>query len=483
MPHFLEEMFHAQSIAVYGASGPMKMGTIQALALIGSGYPGRVYFIHPSQAEVLGERAYRRAVEVPGPVDLGLIVIPAAAVSEALADLGRKGVRYAVVTTAGFEEMATEDGRRLNRELKRAAREAGIRIVGPNCLGVVNAHLPLNTTTFPAKFSPGAVSIASHSGSYTTQIFPYLEDLEPGLGLRYVLSLGNEADVDLVDALDCFREDEQTRAICLYIEGLRRGPEFIKAARAASLTKPVIAHYVGGNAAGARAGASHTAALGLPEDLARGLFNQCGVIRAEGIEELFDFARVLSQAPPMAGPRVAIITNSGGPGATMAYTCEKGGLSLPEFGPALKEQLQKTMPATSSIVNPVDFTFDTDILRFRDVTRLVLGSDEVDAVLIFGLFGSGFFERRRETYARYFPKLEMDSMLPLILAMVREIARIPGQLHKPLVMGTLMTPMEDGFRAFVETGAPAYPSPERAARALAILHRYWKWRRKMEQAP
>ncbi len=481
MSHFLFDMLNPRSVAVYGASGPMKMGTMQALAIIGGGFPGKVHFIHPTQEEVLGQRAYKRASDVPGPVDLALIVIPAAAVPAVLEDLGKKGTRHAVVTTAGFEEVATEEGRTLNEKMLETARRHGIRIIGPNCLGLVNAHLPLNTTTFSARLEPGSISLASHSGSYTTQIFPYMKELEPGFNLRFALSLGNEGDVDMVDALDFFREDDETRAVALYIEGIRRGREFIEAARATSLKKPVVAHFVGGNEAGARAGASHTAALGVPEDLARGLFRQCGIVWANGIGELFDFARVLSQAPPMGGRRVAIVTNSGGPGSSAAYTCEKVGLELPRFSEKLQAEFLKTMPSTGAVANPIDFTFDTDMNRFGRVTRQALESDEIDAVIVYGFFISGFFEGRRETITEYFPSLNMDPVLEMLRAMAGKVARIPQEVGKPLVMASLMGPGEDGFRAFTDNGAPAYPTPERAARALGALAAYWEWRRKRSE--
>ncbi len=481
MSHFLEEMFHPRSIAVFGASGPMKMGSMQALSVIGSGFPGKVHYVHPTLSEVMGQKAYKSVSEIEGPVDLGLIVIPAAAVPGVLEDLGRKGTRHAVVTTAGFEEVATDKGRSLNRKMKDAARKHNIRFIGPNCLGLVNAHLPLNTTTFPADFEPGSVSIASHSGSYATQIFPYMEELEPGLGLRYVLSLGNEADVDLVDALDCFREDDKTKAVCLYMEGIRRGPEFLRSARATSLVKPVIAHYAGGNSAGARSGASHTAAMSMPEDLAQGLFRQCGIVPAEGIGELFDFARILSQSPPMTGSNVAVITNSGGPGTSAAYTLEKIGIKVPEFSPELKQKLAGMLQATSTFSNPVDFTFDTDLSRFRDVTKLVLESDEIDAVLVYGLFISGFFERRRDTYEKMFPDLEMGPVIKMLNALVRDVAMIPHRVNKPVVNASLMAQHEDGFRAFTDSSTPTYPTPERAAKAIGALAKYWQWRRSVEE--
>lgn len=473
-------MLNPRSIAVYGASTPMKMGTMQALACIGSGFPGEIHYIHPRLTEVLGRPAHRSVTEVKGPVDLGLIVIPAAAVPSALDDLGKKGVRFAVVTTAGFEEVDTDEGRRLNKKMIETARRHDIRLIGPNCLGVVNGHLPLNTTTFPAQLTPGPISIASHSGSYSTQIFPYMEELEPGLGLRYVLSLGNEGDIDVVDALELFMDDPLTTVACLYLEGIRRGREFIRAARALSLKKPVVAHFVGGNTAGARAGSSHTAAMGIPDQLARGLFAQCGIIPADGIGEVFDFARVLSQSPPMAGNRVAVITNSGGPGSSAAYTCEKEGLVVPELGPELKQKIQTIMPATAVVLNPVDFTFDTDMSRFREVTKLVLESEDIDAVLVYGLFVSGFFERRKETYASFFPDMPMEPVLEFARAFVAKVAELPHQLKKPMVMASMMGPHEDGFRAFTGAGTPAYPTPERAARALAALSRYWEWRRRAQ---
>lgn len=482
MPNFLDEMLNPKSIAIYGASTPMKMATMQASSIIGGGFPGKVHYIHPHQDRVLGQKAYRKATDVSEPIDLALIVIPAPAVPEVLLDLAQKGTRYVVVTSGGFEEIGTKDGLSLNQKIRAIAGEHKMRMIGPNCLGLVNAHLPLNTTTFEAVLKPGPLSIASHSGSYATQIFPYMDTLEPGLGLRYVLSLGNEADVDVVDALECFKDDEKTGVIALYLEGIRRGRDFMRAAREASLKKPVIAHYVGGNQAGARAGGSHTAAIGTSQLVMEGLFRQCGIVPADGIGEIFDFARVLSQSPPMKGDRVAVITNSGGPGASAAFTLEKIGLRVPEFSEGFKQKILANMPNTGSANNPVDFTFDTDFNRFKDTIRFILKSDEVDAVLAYGLFAGGFFESRKNTYEKFFPGLNFDPAIQMATALVSAVAKIPSQENKPMIMSSMAAQNESGFLAFTEAKSPAYPTPERAARAIAALHRYWAWRIKQEKA-
>ena len=171
MPHFLQKMFNPESIAVFGASGPVNMGTMQASAIIGGGFPGKVYFVHPTKNEVLGRRAHNSVNEIEGSVDLCVITISSSAVPGVLQDMGHKGVRNAVITTAGFNEVGTGEGHRLNDEIKAVAKQHGIRFVGPNCLDLVNSRLPLNTTTFEVRPPTGGLSIASHSGSYTTQIF------------------------------------------------------------------------------------------------------------------------------------------------------------------------------------------------------------------------------------------------------------------------------------------------------------------------
>ncbi|MBC7230950.1 MAG: CoA-binding protein [Actinobacteria bacterium] len=467
MMHPLKQLMNPSSIAIYGASNnPMKMGSIQLANILETGYGGEVYPIHRSEAEVMGVPAYRSIAEVGKPVDLVQLVLPTEVVPEALEECGRAGVRRAIIISGGFKEVPGEEGKRREQEIREIAARYGMRFLGPNCVGIMNSACSLNTTTIVNPPMGGSIAFASQSGAYTAMINPYLRS--QGIRMGQTISVGNEADLDLVDCLEYFREEEDISAVGLYVETVRRPREFIAAARALADMKPVVAIYVGGTEAGSRSSLSHTGAVSGPDELYDGLFRQAGVMRAEDIDQMLDLLWALSMQPAAAGERVAVITNSGGPGSSLAYHLEKAGMRVPAFSPALRARLDAVTGPLTYTGNPVDLTFETNIFIFKQLLEMVFESGEVDAAVIYGIFGAPDF---MVNLKKRFPDLQAveDAWDEGYRAFLAELAEVPMAHGKPLVVMSFLGTQSASIRTLVEHGVPVYPSASRCARALRSL--------------
>ncbi len=477
----LHEIMNARSIAFYGASANVtKMGSMQLITLICNGYPGKIFPVHPSGGDIMGLRAYRSVAEIGEPVDCAVIVLPSAKVPGVIDELGAAGVRRAVIVTAGFEEVGGSD---LQAELDEAAARAGLRYVGPNCIGVANLHNNYNFTVFPFEGSPGRIGMLSQSGTFVTHVLPYLHSRR--INYAEAISLGNEGNIDIVDGLDYMAGRENIRAITCYIETVRRGREFTEKAAQVAQEKPVVALYASGTDAGARATASHTAAMASPEGIVDGLFRQTGIVRASTLEEMFDFADVLSKCALPAGKRVGILTNSGGPGALMADTAARCGLELPRFSKDLQDRIREFAPHTASVSNPVDFTFINDWEGFYSkVPSIIAESGEVDVLLFYGFFSVESFLHFRDhpAIAPALDRAMIDAAMQAGNALKARIADVLLDLPVPVVCATFLGPDEPLIAYLVERGIPFLPTPERAARASWALCRYAQWRRARQAA-
>jgi acyl-CoA synthetase (NDP forming) len=292
----LHLLLHPRSVAVAGASNnPIKMGTLQALSILKDGYQGKFYPVHPTEKTVLGHPAYASPHDLPEAPDLVMLVVPASQVASLLENFARIGTKRAIIISAGFRETGTT-GRALEERLREIAAIYGIRFLGPNCMGIVNTAISLNLTLAALEKRPGSLGMASQSGTYVTQTFAYLK--ERGIRFSKAISCGNEANIDIVDVLEYLGEDEQTKAIILYIEGIRDGRRFIETAQRITPNKPVLAQYVGGSAAGAQAGLSHTGAMAGPDFLYEGVLKQAGIIRCHSIEDLYTHGWMHAAQPP-----------------------------------------------------------------------------------------------------------------------------------------------------------------------------------------
>jgi acetyl coenzyme A synthetase (ADP forming)-like protein len=441
----LEAVLHPATVAVIGASrSRASVGGEIFANLVGRPFSGAVYPVHATATHVQGVRAYKTIADVPDPVDLAIVAVPAAEVHRVMRACAETEVRAAVLITAGFGESGA-DGARAQAAILATATQAGMRVVGPNCLGVVNTDPDVALhATFATGWPPrGNVSIASQSGALGIALLDEARD--HGIGIRHFVSLGNEADVSAEDLLEHWEHDAETRVILLYLESFRDPRRFLEVARRVSRTKPIVAVKSGRSLAGARAAGSHTGAIATRDAVVDALLAQAGVVRVATLEELFDAATLFAAGHAPAGRRVAIVTNAGGPGILAADACEAHGLSVPAFADGTVRAIGKAVPEASAR-NPLDLLAGAKPQAFDDVLACVLGDAGVDALVV--------------------------TCVPTTSADVRDIARgivkAQSDAGKPIVACVMGKRGVDEARAILQKARiPAYSLPESAAAALA----------------
>lgn len=373
--------FAPQGVAVIGVSRePTKLGYGLARNLLQCGYTGAVHFVNPKGDSLLGKPIYPDISHVPDPVDLALVLVPPPFVPQTLRACGQRGIRAVIIATGGFKETGPQ-GAALEQECLQIAAEFGMRLVGPNVIGFINTHLPLDTTFLQPPPPPaGEVAFISHSGAICAAVIDWVRG--QGFGLSHLLSLGNSADVDESDVLAPIAADPHTAVLTLYLETIHDGARFVAEARQASLQKPVIALKVGRFEAGKRAAASHTGALAGAETAFDAAFEKAGVLRANTTEEMFQWARALAWCPAPRGPRIAVLTNAGGPGVTAADALEQNGLRLADLSEDTTSALKAILPAAASARNPVDMLASAPPEHYAECLRLLLADPGVDGVII-----------------------------------------------------------------------------------------------------
>jgi len=468
--HPLKQLMNPSSIAIYGASNnPMKMGTMQLANILETGYTGEVYPIHRSEETVMGIPAYKSIAEVGKPVDLVQLVLPTEVVPQILEECGEAGVRRAIVISGGFKEVQNPGGKEREGELLKIAESYGIRFLGPNCVGIMNSLCSLNTTTIPLPPMGGKIAFASQSGAYTAMINPYLRS--QGVKMCQTLSVGNEADMDLTDCLEYLKDEDEVKVIGLYVETIRRPREFIEAARRTVKEKPVVAIYVGGTEAGSRSSLSHTGAITGPDEVYDGLFRQAGVIRAGDLDHMIDLMWTLSMQPPPPGERMAVITNSGGPGSSLAYHLEKVGLTVPFFSDELGASVDALTGPLTYVRNPIDLTFETNMFIFKDLLETVFDTDEVDGAIIYGIFGAPDF---MVNLKKRFPDIGvmLEGWEGGFRAFLEELAGISQAYGKPLIVMSFFDASSRTIQDLIDCDIPVFPSASRSARAMRSLLDY-----------
>jgi acyl-CoA synthetase (NDP forming) len=466
-----------KSIAFFGASNRItSMGTNLLASVQALGFEGAIYPVHPNEKQVRNLKAYRRVLDLPEVADLAVLVLPTRLVPQTVEECGKKGIKRAIIVSGGFKEVGGE-GVDLEQQLKKIADKYSIRFLGPNCIGVANPHHKLNTTFLPHEGSPGYIGMASQSGSLVTQMFNYLSRYS--LGFSTAFSVGNEANMDIVDCLEYLGACPHTRVVALYIEAIKRGRAFVDMARAIVPHKPIVALYVGGSDTGKRASFSHTGAMAGPNLLYEGIFRQSGIIRAQSVTELFDFCWALGGLPIPSGRRVVIQTHSGGPGATAADACGRAGLELPPLSIETLEKLDSLLPHTSSRNNPVDLTFIKDPLQyFTDIPKVLIEDSNVDILLVYFLTVARVIRRALEQMGIPEDQIPEQSS-KLMDEQCESVVRIMNHSDK-LFVGYTYRSLEDPFiRGLLQRGIPVFPEPTRAARALQALLRYSDLRNKL----
>lgn len=438
-----------RGIVVVGAStSPEKLGYGVARNVIASGYSGAIHFVSQKPGDLFGHILYTDMQDVPDPVDLAVLIVPASATPDVLGACGRRGVHAAILMSAGFKE-AGPDGAALESACREIAQSNRIRLLGPNCIGTIDTHLPLDTTFLqPPIPVAGGIGFISQSGAFCAAIIDWSR--RQGFGFSQIVSLGNQADVTESDVLPLVAADESTRVIALYLEAVPDGPRFVQAAQQAALLKPILALKVGRSEPGQRAATSHTGALAGSDDAYGAALNKAGVFRAESTEEMFDWARALERCPLPAGPRVAIITDAGGPGVIATDALEQVGLRLAELGPATRAKLADSLPAAANVHNPVDMLASASPSQYADSLALVLNDPEVDSAMVI---------------LPPPPTYTAESVAAALIPLIRSTT-------KPVVIALLGS---DGIAVaadvFSQNDVPTFPFPERAAAALGILFR------------
>lgn len=451
----LEALLTPRSIAVIGASrSPATIGWQILDNLLRHGYTGAVYPVNPGAPSVHSIRAYASVEEIPDEVEMAVIVVPKQHVCAVAEACGRKGVRALVVISAGFREVRGEGVER-EEALKEIARRHGMRLVGPNCMGVLNTApaVSMNATFAPTMPPPGPVAFMSQSGAMGVTILDYAA--EYGIGISQFVSVGNKADVSGNDLLRHWADDPATRVVLMYLENFGNPRTFTRLAREVTKTKPVIVVKSGRSAAGALAASSHTGALAGTDSAIGGLLRQCGVLRAETVEEMFDLAMAFSHQPIPRGNRVAIVTNAGGPGIIIADACEAQGLSVGQLTERTRTRLSEQLPAEASVQNPVDMIASATAGSYRMAVEAVLADDAVDAVI-----------------AAFVPPLGIRQE-DVAQAIVDAAATARGKPVLAVLMGREGLPA--GLAELNAAGIPGYRFPESAVRALAAMYRQRVW--------
>lgn len=447
-----------RSVAVVGASrNPASAGHQVLRNLLDGGFAGPVYPVNPGAEHVASVKAYPTILDVPDPVDLVVVAVPAAGVLDVARECARKGVSDLVVLSAGFGEVG---GGEAETELRDVARRNGMRLVGPNCIGVVNTALGLNATFSPYAPSPGRIAMQSQSGALGIAILQ--GSAERGLGVSSFCSVGNKADVSGNDLLQYWEDDPHTDVVLLYLESFGNPGKFSRIARRVSRRKPIVAVKSGRSEAGVRAASSHTAALASSDVAVDALFRQTGVLRVDTLDELFDMALLLGSQPLPAGRRVAIVGNSGGPGILATDACDGAGLVVAELEAGTQAALADVADANAAVANPVDLVASATPEVYRTALELVLADENIDAVLA---ICTPTFAAPPEQVACVLGEIAAGADKPVVGCFVAapEIA--------PLVTCAGATSGELG-----ESAVPVFTSPEPAVRTLARAATYAEWR-------
>ncbi len=452
--HDLDGLFRPRSVAVIGASRrPGSIGRQIVANLVDGGFQGPVYPVNPDATVVHSIPAHRSVKAIPGPVDLAVIVVPADVVLKVAEECGRKGVKGLVVITAGFREIGGEGAAR-EAKLAAIARRHRMRVIGPNCMGIVNSEpgIAMNASFSATPAVPGGVAMVSQSGALGEAILA--DAAEAGLGVAMFASVGNRVDVTAADLIAYWEHDPQVRAILLYLESVGEPQQFIEVVRRVARKKPVIAVKSGRSDAGAAAAGSHTGSIAGADVAADTLLAQCGVLRVDSFRDMFTLAQALLGQPLPKGPRMAVVTNAGGPGILATDALVGLGLPMAALSEATGKALRQVLPAEASVHNPVDLIASADGARYRAALRLVVRDPGVDALVV--LFVSPI----------------MIDAAAVAQAIVDETRR-GGKPALACVMGRQRG--DEAQRILADAGIPVFRYPEDAATTLRLMVRRQVW--------
>ncbi|MDP2753054.1 MAG: acetate--CoA ligase [Nitrospirota bacterium] len=448
----LDNFFNPKSIAVIGASRtPGKVGYDILKNAIQYDYQEAVYPINPGASEILGVKAYPSLLDVPGKIDLAVVVVPPKNVLEVIEQCGAKGIDAAIIITAGFRESGIE-GAKLENELVKKAKESGVRFIGPNCLGMIDTHSKVNASFAAGMPVKGSIGFFSQSGALCLAVLD--RALPDEIGFSKFISMGNKADISDTDIMLALSEDDNTKVILGYIEGVNDGRKFMEVASQVSKKKPLIILKSGITSSGAKAASSHTGALAGREAAFDSAFKQSGVIRAHTIGELFNYAIAFANQPLPKGPNVAIVTNSGGPGILAADACDKSDLQLVPLHKETTDKLRTFLPPIASFYNPIDILGDAGAERYEKAIYTVLQDEKIQGIMV----------------------LLTPTAVVNVEETAKAIANIANLVDKPILTSFMgKKSVESGSKILLKYKVPNYSYPEEAVSALNAMYRYQVW--------
>jgi acetyltransferase len=450
-----EALFRPKNVAVIGASAqPGKLGNTVVANMQQAGYKGDIYPVNPKGDEILGLKVINNIADLPKPLDMAVITVPRDHVLPALKELVGRKVRSAVVITAGFKEVGKE-GYALEQEMMELAKKHDIALVGPNCLGLIATGAGVNASFAAAYPQKGNIAFFSQSGALCVAILDWA--LGENIGFSKFVSLGNKAVIDESHMLDYLLDDPETKVILGYIENVEHGKDFMRMAKRITREKPVIMIKSGSTAAGAKAASSHTGAIAGSDNAYSAAFNQTGVIRVPDVSSLFDLAQAFSTQPLPKGPRLAIVTNSGGPGILAADACEKSILNLARPSMETIEKLQSFLPAYASLYNPIDIIGDAPAERYDKTIEVVLKDPLVDALLVLLTpTASAEIEKTAEAVIKHAATADK----PIFCCFMGKMRIAPG------------------LKMLQDAGIPCYLFPEPAISSIATMYKHYLWKNK-----
>ena len=448
----LNQFFDPRAVAVVGAStDPTKLGYAVLFNVLEHGFTGDVYPINPKAGEVLGKKAYASVLDVPGPIDLAVIVVPSKYVAGVIEECGQKGVKGVITITAGFREVGPQ-GMAMEKELISIVRRYGMRMIGPNCLGIIDTYAPLQASFALGMPMQGGIAFMSQSGALCTSILDMA--LADDIGFSRFVSLGNKADLNEIDFLQVWGNDPNSKVITAYLEGITDGGRFIEIARQVSKHTPVIAIKSGTTQAGSRAVSSHTGTLAGSERAYEAAFQQAGVLRAGSVQDLFDMAVAFARQPLPVTDAVAVVTNAGGPGIMATDAIERAGLQLASLAVETQNKLRAGLPSAASVANPVDVLGDAMADRYALAVNAVADDPNVGAIIVV--------------------------LTPQIMTQITETAQAVAEAYqrsgKPILTAFMgKQTIGKGEKILRAHGLANYPVPERAVNALAAMVRQKQW--------
>lgn len=445
----LLKFFSPESIAVIGASRePEKLGAQILNNIISGNFKGKIYPVNPKANEIAGLKCYPDVLSIPDVCDLAVVVVPAGVVSTVIEDCGKKGIKAIVVISAGFKETGKE-GEIKERQLVETARKYGCRIIGPNCLGIIDTYSDLNVSFAPLMPSKGGIAFISQSGAVISAVIDWSRKQK--VGFSRIISVGNMADISESELIESCTIDENTKAILLYLEGVKNGKDFIERVSRVTKKKPVIAIKAGLTGSGSKAASSHTGSLAGMAQAYSAAFKKTGILQVSTMEELFDLSLIFSYQPLIKGDRIAIVTNAGGPGVLATDSVEKHGLKMADLSSETINYLKKSLPPAANIHNPVDVLGDATEERYSAVFETVMNDECVDGIIVIVT---------PQTITRPFETAEV-------------IVKNSKKYNKPVVtsfMGGMS--VEKAIDFLRENRIPNYEFPERAVRSLKGMVEY-----------